>query len=193
MGSLKLKTSFPIILGDLSFQNQWLRKMVGVSLFGTVIALLLVLAAANRKPLIVTMDTQANVIQPADDPTIESRAEKMVRRYLEFRYAWQPTNLPAQLSFAKNFVAAQSVKAFEKTASDLAAFSNGKGVSQRIYPISISVVAKDHHVEVTADRFTEIQGLKAATVLRVNLLYEVGTRTLENPWGVYIVKEEEVQ
>jgi len=193
MRSLQLKTSFPIVWGDLAFQNNWLRKIALTSLVMATLSLSLTIVLMNRKPLIVMMDAQANIVRSGATVPVESEAEKMARRYLDVRYVWQPSSQAAQLALAKRFIASQSLKAFEKTAAELVVFSKGKNVAQRVYPTAVGVDAKERRIEVTADRFTEIQGLKAATILRVNLFYQIGTRTLENPWGIYIIKEEEVQ
>jgi hypothetical protein len=37
-----------------------------------------------------------------------------------------------------------------------------------------------------------IQGLKAAGNLRLELSFEGGTRTKENPWGLYVSKNEKI-
>lgn len=193
MRSLQLKTSFPIVWGDLAFQNNWLRKIALTSLIAAVLSFSLTIFLMNRKPLIVMLDAQANIVRPGATTPVELEAEKMARRYLDVRYAWQPGNQTAQLALAKRFIASQSLRAFENTATELIAFSKGKNVAQRVYPTVVGVDTKERRIEVVADRFTEIQGLKAATILRVNLFYQIGTRTLENPWGIYITKEEEAQ
>lgn len=148
---------------------------------------------AGRQPTIVALDSGSSVINQQSTTSLQADAERTARRYLEFRYTWNPANKAAQLAFANKFIAPQSLKAFEKTSFDLVTFSKGKNVAQRVYPISVVANPKVSRVEVMADRFTEIQGLKAATVLRVGLVYQTGPRTLENPWGIYIVKEEESQ
>lgn len=193
MGSVKLKNAFPIVWGDLAYQNHWMRKIALAALVVGALSLTGVIALLNRKPLVVMLDAQANVIRPGSQNSIETELEKMAHRYLEFRYIWEVGNQADQLMRAKSFIASQSLKAFEKTAAVLVAFSKGKNVSQRIYPTKILVNSKESKIEVVADRITEIQGLKAATLLRVSLYFQSGPRTAENPWGVYVIKEEEVQ
>lgn len=193
MGSLKIKTNFPIVWGDLAYQNQWLRRIAIMAIGLALLSTLIVAVLLKRKPQIVVIDSQAYVVSIQGSAPLENEIEKATRRYLELRYVWQPDNQSSQLSSAKSFVAPQSLRAFEKTSADLVTFSKGKNVAQRVYPTSIHLNAKESRVEVVADRFTEIQGLKAATVLRVNLIYQTGPRTSDNPWGIYIIKEEEVQ
>jgi type IV secretory pathway component VirB8 len=193
MTQIKLKTSFPHVWGDLAFQNRWLR--LGMMLCLTVAALSLTATTilARRKPQIVALDQCANVTQLSDAPPLEAEVDKAARKYVDLRYSWGPDNLAIHMARAKLFVASQSQKAFDKTIADLQLFSKGKNIGQRVYPTAINVDAKNAKVQIVGDRFTEIQGLKAATILRSTLTYQTGPRTLENPWGIYVVKEEEVQ
>lgn len=193
MKPIKFKTNFPTVWGDLAYQNQMLRAFSMLALLVTIMSISVTFMLVGRKPTIVTLDSQANLIPPTGQVAIELEAEKAARRYLDLRYTWLPSNQSTALTAAKNFVAPQSMKAFEKTVADLVAFSKGKNVGQRVYPTSVAVDAKDDRIKISADRFTEIQGLKAATYLRVNLIYQTGPRTIANPWGIYVVKEEEVQ
>lgn len=193
MTQIKLRTSFPHIWGDLAFQNRWLRLGMMLCLGVTAISLCATTLLIRRKPLVLALDQEANVVQLTTSAPIEAEVEKAARKYIDLRYSWGSDNLTGHLARAKAFVASQSIKAFDKTIADLATFSKGKSIAQRAYPTAVSVDTKSARVQIVADRFTEIQGLKAATILRVTLAYQMGPRTLENPWGIYVIKEEEAQ
>lgn len=150
-------------------------------------------ALLRRKPIIITLNAHAQVMETASTPSLEDGAEQAARKYLALRYGWAPETLGANLARAKAFIASQSLNAFQKTMGELQTFSKGKNITQRVYPTSIQVDAKKSQVRITADRFTEIQGLKAATLLRVTLTYQTGPASVENPWGIYVVKEDENQ
>jgi hypothetical protein len=164
-----------------------------LSLTITALSLCLSVVLLRRKPQIVALDQCANVAELADAPPIEAEVDKAARKYAMLRYTWAADTQTAHLTRAKSFVAPQSQKSFDKTISDLQVFSKGKNIAQRVYPSSVHVDAKNNQVQMIGDRVTEIQGLKAATILRVRLTYQTGPRTLENPWGIYVIKEEEVQ
>ena len=193
MTQIKLKTNFPKVWGELAFQNHWLRLGMMFCLVATILSLCTSMVLLRRKPQIIALDQCANVATLADAPLMEAEVDKAARKYLELRYVWAPDTQTSHLARAKSFVASQSLKAFEKTIADLQVFSKGKNIAQRVYPTIVSVDVKNNRVQINGDRFTEIQGLKAATVLRVTLTYQTGPRTLENPWGVYVIKEDEVQ
>lgn len=194
MTQIKLKSSFPHTWGDLAFQNRWLRFGMMLCLTVTGLALCITAMSIRRKPTLVTLDQCANnVAALTSAPPIEAEVDKAARKYVELRYTWGPDSLIPHLIRTKAFVAPQSQKAFEKTIADLQTFAKGKAIAQRVYPSQVSVDAKNNSVQIVGDRFTEIQGLKAATILRVTLTYQTGPRTLENPWGIYVIKEDEVQ
>ena len=70
-------------------------------------------------------------------------------------------------------------------------FVKDKKVVQRVYPQKIEVDFKNKIITVIADRITEFESLKAATVLKVKLNFDFDDRTPMNPWGVYFTKEVE--
>jgi hypothetical protein len=193
MKSIKIKSGFPTVWADLAYQNQLLKRFATGSIIVAFLSLSMALLLAKRKPIITTVDTHACVLPATEPASLEDEVDHAVRAYVKYRYEWKNETLSLQFLSAKYFVASQSIKAFEKTASDLATFLKGKSVSQRIYATGINVDTKAGKAQVTADRFTEIQGLKAATVLRTNLIYQTGPRTEQNPWGIYVIKEEEIQ
>ena len=70
-------------------------------------------------------------------------------------------------------------------------FVREKKVRQRVYPKTVTVDLKEKRVDIFADRITEFDNLKAATELKLSLLFAVDDRTIVNPWGIYITKETE--
>ena len=75
--------------------------------------------------------------------------------------------------------------------ADIIKFSTSKAVAQRIYPDRVAVDLAKRTASISGDRVTAIQGLKAAGDLRLELTFDSGPRTAQNPWGLYILKERE--
>jgi hypothetical protein len=149
-------------------------------------------ALALRHPIIVPLDKTGERVKTLEPGVLtEDQVVEAAKEYLSFRYSWNPKDQAGRLMVTKKFVADTSRAAFDKTVNDLLQFSKDKSVFQRVYPVSINVDMERKTVMVSADRFDEIQGLKAASVLDVTLFFEKGKRTLENPWGFYVTKEEE--
>lgn len=55
----------------------------------------------------------------------------------------------------------------------------------------IQIDLKNSIAQIIGSRVTAIQNLKAAGELKLQLSFESGPRTKENPWGIYIRQEKE--
>jgi hypothetical protein len=65
-----------------------------------------------------------------------------------------------------------------------------KKVSQRFYISESKFDLKAKAVTVSGDRILVVEGLRATSPLVIQVEYDFGPRTEENPEGVYIVGEK---
>lgn len=184
-------STLPKVLADLSHSNQFLKIFALASLVLSVGLLVLVLFAFSKGPVVIALSSGASVLQKAAMPLPETEVREAVRHYVERRYNWDKDSIDRNLDSAKALVSSQFVQNFVQGVSNVRKFSKEKGVSQRAYATSISVDIKRGVVSISGDRITEIQGIRAAGPLNIDLTYQGGPRTEDNPWGVYIVKETE--
>lgn len=193
MESKKKIVSFvlPKMLADLSHSNQFL-KVFSLCLIGLCsLAVLLATILGNKEPVILTLTPTAGILETTLPPKPESEIQAAVRAYIEKRYMWEPKNVVKRLQDAEAFVLPSSMKAYRLAVANIVRFSTEKLVSQRAYPEKLDVSLEKRTVSITGDRITAIQGIKAAGDLRLELSFESGPRSKENPWGVYITKERE--
>ena len=189
---IKLKTAkLPKILSDLTHSNQFL-KVFSISALGVAtVTLILAIVLAIKAPVVLTLGATGEKLEEADLPKPEDQIKVAILRYLEKRYKWEPENVKQKLLEAQAFVLPSSTKAYLGAAANVANFSTEKLVSQRVYPEKIEINLERKTALITGDRVTAIQGMKAAGNLRLELSFESGPRTHENPWGLYITKERE--
>lgn len=190
--SIKLTASkLPKMLSDLSHSNQFL-KMFSISALGVLaIALVLILVLVSKAPIVLTLTPTAGKMQATELPKPEEEIKAAINEYLEKRYQWEPETVRRKLTESEAFVLPGSRRAFQGAVANVAKFSVEKLVSQKVYPEKIEVNLERKTVLITGDRVTAIQGLKAAGNLKLELSFESGLRTRENPWGIYIIKEKE--
>lgn len=192
--SVKLKLrKLPKALAELSHSNQFL-KMSAFSAYlicGLLVTLLFYQAIKPTAVLTLAPDGSYYQEAPKPDPKIE--IERAVREYLKYRYNWTPKTVSAQVGKAGDFILSSTKRAFDGSMQNVIRFSVDKIVAQRAYPVEIRVDLKKGIAIIEGDRITSIQGLKAAGDLRLELGFESGPRTEQNPWGVYISKEKEYQ
>jgi len=188
--SLKMP-SLPKMMSELMHSNQFL-KVFSLSL--VVLAFMItvvVLVMATKEPMVITLDSYGKTIERTVLPKAEDQIREGIKRYLEKRYQWEPENVIKKLKDSEEFITPQALKAFQGAVGNVAKFSKEKIVSQKVYPEKIEVDLKKGTAIITGDRVTSIQGLKAAGNLKLELTFESGTRTQNNPWGLYISKERE--
>lgn len=182
----------PKLLGDLMHSNQFLKIFSLAALGISVLAMATTLVLSAKPPLILTLSPNGQEVKKqADLPKAEDQVEAAVRKYIELRYRWEPKNVQSNLASATDFIHPNSRKAFQTSISNVIRFSTEKQVTQRAYPVLVKVNIQDKVVQVLGDRITAIQGMMAAGPLKLELSFESGDRTKENPWGIYISKEKE--
>lgn len=194
MDTKQLKNSqFPKMLSDLSHTNQFLKIFSMVTLCLVLASFFVIFSLTNQEPIILTLTPEGKILEKTKMPKAEDLIREGINRYLEKRYTWVPSDVQKKLADSSFFVSPTSQKAFGEAMANIIHFSLEKQVAQKVYPSNIEINIKDGTALVTGDRVTSIQGLKAAGNLKLQLSFESGPRTKENPWGIYITKEKEEQ
>lgn len=190
--SVKLKTAqLPKMVGELWHSNQFLKVFAISSLVLVFMVLGVILVMATKEPLVITLGPDGKTIERTSLPKAQDQIREGIKHYLGKRYQWEPESVVKQLKASEAFIAPQALKAFQGAVANVAKFSTEKIVSQKVYPEQIEINLKNQTALITGERVTSIQGLKAAGNLKLELTFESGPRTQENPWGLYITKERE--
>lgn len=186
-----LKTrSYPEAMREFARQNFNL-KILCCALLGLMfLMLILVLYLVKRGPEVIALDGVGEVAR-IETKITDLQIQAAVREYISFRYNWTKEDIAERLKRAEFFVAPSLVTAFRKSMVEVQKFVAEKKVRQRVYPRTVEVNLKERKVSVVADRITEFDSLKAATEMRLTLTFEADSRSVVNPWGVFITKESE--
>ncbi|GIL16316.1 MAG: hypothetical protein BroJett040_00670 [Oligoflexia bacterium] len=181
---------YPKLVSDLASQNYYL-KVLSYSLIGlTTLIILAFVYLLKQGPQVIALDpggTVANVGREMHDQHVQAA----IKEYLNQRYVWNSENVQEKLKKAEAFVLPSLVPSFQKNMIEVQKFVRERKVSQRVYPHSIEVSLKEKVAIVSADRITEFDTLKAATVLKTKLYFDLDQPTSLNPWGIYFTKEVE--
>lgn len=181
----------PRMMANLTHSNQFLKMFSFYALTLVLVTTIAFTIVATRDPMVITLDTQGKVVEQTKQSKPEDYISEAIRKYLDFRYKWEPKNVAMKLKSSEAFILPGTLKVFHKDLARVAKFSTEKIVSQTIYPEIVEVDIDKKSALVKGERITTIQGLKAAGDLRLELLFESGPRTKENPWGIYVTKELE--
>lgn len=183
--------SLPKIVGELVHSNQFLKVFSIAALVLLFMVLGIVMAIVTKEPMVITLGPDGKAIERTILPKAEDQIREGIKRYLEKRYQWEPENVIKKLKESEDFITPKALKAFQGAVANVAKFSTEKIVSQKVYADKIEINLKNQTALITGDRVTSIQGLKAAGNLKLELTFENGPRTSNNPWGLYISKERE--
>ena len=181
----------PKMLGELMHSNQFLKVFSLSALVLVFMVLGAIMVMATKEPLVITLGPDGKAIERILIPKVEDQVREGIKRYLENRYQWEPENVKQKLKETENFIDPSTLKFFQAAVVNIEKFSIEKTVSQKVYPQNIEINLIKNTAMITGDRVTTIQGLKAAGSLKLELSFELGSRTKANPWGLYIVKEIE--
>lgn len=189
--NIKLKIrKFPKALAELSHSNQFL-KISTLSSYGLCALMMMVIFYQASKPAyVLPLAPDASVYKEISKPDAKLEIENAIKEYIKYRYNWSPKTISEQVDKASVFILPPIKKKFNEAMKGVIRFSTEKMVEQRAYP-EVTVDLKKSIASVHGDRVTVIQGLKAAGDIHLELSFESGFRTNENPWGVYISREKE--
>jgi len=190
--SFNLKSAkFPKIMTELSHSNQFLKFFSVSALVMTLLTLFVLALTVDTPPIVLTLSETGQILATATTAKPEEHTRAAINRYLELRYRWAPSEVKKNLELAKAFILPKNRKSFESTASGVVKFAIEKGVTQKVYLSPLQVSLPQKTAIATGDRITSIQGLKAASDLKLEVSFESGPPTQDNPWGIYITKERE--
>lgn len=190
--TLTLKSaSMPKILADLKHANQFLKVFALIALAILIVESIAVLVLLERRVSIVALDRYAQRFEVLERAIPEKEIEVAIRAYVSERYSWTPSDISRKLDSASQFVSSSLKSKYFESVSKIERFSRDRQVTQRAYIDQIQVDLKNSFALVQGSRVTTIQNLKAAGDLKLQLSFESGPRTKDNPWGIYIRQEKE--
>lgn len=182
----------PKFIGELSHSNQFLKIFAISAMVLSLLTLGVLTMQLSKEPLVITLAPDGKTLEKIIAPSVEDQIKEGIKSYLEKRYQWEPDTVTKKLKESESYIMPDSLNAFKGAASNISRFSTTKLVSQKVFPEKIDVDIEKQLAIVHGERITSIQGLKAAGGLKLQLHFRSGTRTKDNPWGLYISKEIEM-
>ena len=182
--------AYPQMVQEFAKANFNLKVLASASLGLLFLCLSLVIYMVRRGPIVIALEGNGEVSR-IEQKITDLQIVAAAREYVLHRYSWDDSSVVAEVKKAEFFIAPNLVSSFERSLGETIKYVHEKKVHQRVYPRTVEVDLKEKQIVIQADRFTEFEGLKAATDMRLSLSFSLGSRTVTNPWGVYIVKEQE--
>lgn len=191
----KTKQAWFEVWGNEVAQNQILKYFLLVFAFAnSVLAVALISVSVKSAPIFAVSSVESGMLRSNPPPKeyLEAEARRIVTAYLQSRHTWEATNVEASISKASRFVDESFRKSFLLANEAQVRIAKEKKISQKFYVSRIDLNLEKGFASVLGDRILTIEGFRAANPLSFNLNFRLGTRTEQNPEGVYVTSEQRI-
>jgi hypothetical protein len=182
------------VWGNEEAQNVFLKGMLVIVSVLFVVQSIALTIVAFRKPVLVAVgasETRVFNVTPPGDELLSQELKRVLLKYTEAHYNWTSSNVEKAHAEAARYVSAKFVKAFNSANAGQIQTAREKKISQRVYPSSeILVDTKSLSARIQMDRIFSVEGISATRPITLDMTFEYGPRTSQNPEGIYITDEK---
>lgn len=181
------------VWADEEAQNRLLKFLLLIFSSLTAIQLAVICVLAFKKPLLVSVTSDASRQVQYAEPDANLLLRELTRailNYLKTRHNWEWTTIEARAKDASLYVASDFREKFLVSTSEQIRLAREKQISQRLYPEDPQIDMKSKVASVLANRILIVSGIRAAQLLKFQIGFSLGERTAANPEGVYITSEK---
>ena len=182
------------IWGNEEAQNIFLKGLLSVVSVLFLIQSIALTVIATRKPVLVAVgqgESRVLTLTPPNEELLTSELRRWAKQYVETHYNWNYDSIEKAHAEAAKYVSTKFVKSFLAANSEQAKLAHEKKITERIYIAGdILVDSKALAVRVVTDRIFSIEGLRVANPMTLDIGFEYGPRTLQNPEGIYVISEK---
>ncbi len=181
------------VWGDESAQNQILKGLTALLVVLVAIQSIALVILSLRKPILIAVSSSETKVLAAQLPNaelLEQEVRRVVTSYIKARHNWEWSQIESHLKDAAKYVDSDFEKAFRKATSEQIKIAKDKRISQVFYPSEISLNLDSKTAKVTGDRILNIDGLRAANPLTLEIGFRLNSRSVTNAEGVYVTSEK---
>lgn len=183
------------VWGDEEAQNRILKYFLLLIITMSVAQMIVISILAFKKPLIISMamdSLQTKVIQSQepDSDALLREVSRCLQSYLRTRHNWDVGSIDENSKRTIQYIAPEYREKFLVMVQEQIRLAKEKQVAQRLFPDEPQIDMKTKIAVVHAERIIIVNGLRAAQGLRLELAFNLGERTMQNPEGIYITSEK---
>jgi hypothetical protein len=190
----KLKRKYFEIWADEEAQNFILKWILIFALLLIVAETAALTALALRRPTLVAVgeaETKVLTLSPPRPELLRAELDRTLKLYVEAHYNWDFTTIEKAHEMASKFVAEQFRKSFIASNLEQVKQAKERKVSQTVYVSKPPQVDVDKMLaKITLDRIFTVEGIKATAPLTLEVGFDYGARTENNPEGIYVTSEK---
>ena len=149
---------------------------------------------ALRHPDLIAVsekETKLFTITPPKPDLLRAELDRTVTAYVLTHYNWDWNSVEKAHKDASKYVSDKFQKAFLSSNGDQVKLAKEKKVFQRVYLEKPPEIDTEKLIaKITLDRIFSVEGIKATSPLNLEIGFEYGPRTPDNPEGIYVVSEK---
>lgn len=188
-----IKRTWFEVWGTEEAQNRFLKGLLTLLISLFVVETVSLLILSLRSPtLIAVSSTESKVLSvtPPKPELLQNEVKRVVQGYFLSHYNWEYQKIKDSFNKASEFVSPDYKKTFFKANTEQEKMVLEKKLSQHFYIQDIQIDFKSKSAVVKGDRILIVENLRAASSLLLQVGFDFGPRTAENPEGVYITAEK---
>lgn len=180
------------VWGDEQAQNVFLKGLavfLGALILVESVALVVL---STRRPVLISLTPTKTAEFGLGTPSKELLTLELRRiagEYVQLHYTWEWARAGESLAKASTYVHPDYRKKFLAANEAQVRVAREKKISQRFHVLSVSVDEKSEHATIEGDRVLMVEGLRAVTPFKIELDFELGSRSALNPEGFYVKSE----
>jgi hypothetical protein len=142
--------------------------------------------------LIAISSAETRVLAPSqpNQEFLNAEIKRVISTYLTAHYNWEWSKIHASFEAAANYVASDFRKQFFEANREQERIATEKKISQLFYLSEVQLDLKSKVATVHGDRILLIEGLRAANPMSLEVTFNYGPRTVQNPEGIYVTAEK---
>lgn len=192
----KTKQAWFEVWGNEVAQNQIL-KLFLLLFCGISVALAagITILALRPPPIYAVSMLESGQLRskPLSKEYLESESKRVITAYLKSRHNWESSSIRGSIGAASRFVDDSFRKSFLQANETQIRIAQEKKISQKFYVLRLDADVAKGTAIVMGDRILTVDGFRAVSAMNFNLTFRLGSRTEQNPEGVYITSEQLVE
>lgn len=180
------------VWGEETAQNKILKGLTALLVTLVAIQSIALVVLSLRKPVLIAVSSEESkvlIAAPPHETILKREVERVVESYITARHNWGWNQIEKSLNEALRFVDKDFEKTFRKATEQQIKIAKEKKLSQTFYPSKPSIDLDAGTATITADRILTIDGLRAVSPMTLQVGFRLGTRSTENPEGIYVTEE----
>ncbi|MBI4925854.1 MAG: hypothetical protein HY843_08020, partial [Bdellovibrio sp.] len=191
----KIERPYFEVWGNAESQNLILKWLLLIFCSVILIESISLVILGLRKPVLIAIgeeNTAVFKVKSTTQETLEREAKRTLSGYIQNHYTWDSKNIDEHFAIAAHYVFEKQIQNFKLANAEQIRSAKERKLSQRVHVSELLIDMQVKAARVTMDRILDVEGIRAVTPLILDLSFDFGQRTKDNPEGIYVISERNI-